>query len=40
LVSDLTGTGKRAVHLSTTTKTEDQVESGLLLDVVVAIDNR
>jgi hypothetical protein len=36
LVADLTGTGKRAVHLSAATKTEDQVEGGLLLDIVVA----
>jgi hypothetical protein len=36
LVSHLTGTSKRAVHLSTTSQAEHQVQSGLLLDVVIS----
>lgn len=35
LVSDLTGTGKRTVDL-TTSQSENQVQGGLLLNVVVA----
>jgi len=37
LVLYLTGTSQRAVHLTTTSQAENQVEGGLLLDVVVTI---
>ena len=35
LVSHLSGTSQRTVHLTSSTQTEDQVEGGLLLDVVI-----
>ena len=35
LVSHLSGTSQRTVHLASSTQTEDQVEGGLLLDVVI-----
>lgn len=37
LVSNLTGTGKRTVHLTTTSQAQHQVKGGLLLNIVVAI---
>ena len=35
LISDLSGTSQRTVHLTTSTETKDQVEGGFLLNVVI-----
>ena len=40
LVLNLTGTGKRTVDLTSSSKSKDQMEGRLLLDIVVAVKRK